>query len=90
MSTEVKTVVVIQDASRDVSSMAISGILHDLALKPGDDLTLLGVLHQVNNPCTFSFMRGRKIYGGIHCSFFSLIIEGKSKKKEILNIVPGK
>ncbi|WKA01822.1 hypothetical protein VitviT2T_020081 [Vitis vinifera] len=50
MSREAQKVVVVQDASRDVSSRAIIGILHDLTLKPGDDLTLLGVLHQVNNP----------------------------------------
>ncbi|KAL6311768.1 hypothetical protein AAG906_021799 [Vitis piasezkii] len=56
MSREAQKVVVVQDASRDVSSRAILGILHDLTLEPGDDLTLLGVLHQVNNPCTFSFM----------------------------------
>ncbi|RVW94023.1 Inactive protein kinase [Vitis vinifera] len=49
MSREAQKVVVVQDASRDVSSSAILGILHDLTLKPGDDLTLLGVLHQINS-----------------------------------------
>ncbi|KAL6327230.1 hypothetical protein AAG906_015269 [Vitis piasezkii] len=49
MSREAQKVVVVQDASRDVSSRAILGILHDLTLEPGDDLTLLGVLHQVDS-----------------------------------------
>jgi interleukin-1 receptor-associated kinase 1 len=44
-------VLVIQDASREVSSSAIKWALHGLSLKPGDMLTLLGVLHLVNTPC---------------------------------------
>ena len=59
MSEEAQRVLVIQDASRDVSSSAIRWTLQGLSLKPGDVVTLLGVLHQVNNPSTFSFMRGR-------------------------------
>lgn len=51
-----KKVVVIQDASKDVSWSAIRWVLHSLPLKPGDELILLGVLHQVNNPSTLSFM----------------------------------
>ncbi|KAK9214739.1 hypothetical protein WN944_006738 [Citrus x changshan-huyou] len=43
-------VVVIQDASRDVNSSAIGGILKNLSLKHGDSLKFLAVLHQVNNP----------------------------------------
>lgn len=49
-------VVVIQDASRDVNSSAIRGILKNLSLKHGDSLKFLAVLRQVNNPSTFSFM----------------------------------
>jgi len=44
-------VLVIQDASREVSSSAVKWALHGLSLKPGDMLTLLGVLHLVNTPC---------------------------------------
>lgn len=58
---ETKVVVVIHDASRDVSWSAVRGVLHSLQLKPGDELILLGVLHQVNNPSTLSsFMGARK------------------------------
>nr|POE98953.1 proline-rich receptor-like protein kinase perk10 [Quercus suber] len=43
-------VVVIQGASREVSSSAIRWALHGLSLKPGDKLTLLAVIHQVKTP----------------------------------------
>ena len=61
MSTAAQRVVVIQDASREVSSSAVKWALDGLSLKPGDELTLLGVLHQVNTPSTLSFMRARKM-----------------------------
>lgn len=54
MSTEAQRVVVIQDASKDVSCGAIRGVLQSLSLKKGDELTLLAVLHQVNNPSTLA------------------------------------
>ncbi|KAF5446045.1 hypothetical protein F2P56_031708 [Juglans regia] len=53
MSTEVQRVVVIQDASKDVSLTALRWALKGLSLKPGDVMTLVGVLHQVNNPLGF-------------------------------------
>ncbi|XP_038690545.1 probable receptor-like protein kinase At3g17420 [Tripterygium wilfordii] len=54
MSTEAQRVVVIQDASRnDVSAGAIGWVLQGLSLKPGDVLTLLGILHQVNPPMVY-------------------------------------
>ncbi|XP_015578732.1 inactive protein kinase SELMODRAFT_444075 isoform X2 [Ricinus communis] len=43
-------VVVIQDASKDVSPSAIRWLLDNFPFKPGDVLILFGVLHQVNNP----------------------------------------
>uniref|UniRef100_A0A2N9F0Q7 Uncharacterized protein n=1 Tax=Fagus sylvatica TaxID=28930 RepID=A0A2N9F0Q7_FAGSY len=46
MSEEAQRVLVIQDASRDVSSSAIRWTLQSLSLKPGDVVTLFGVLHQ--------------------------------------------
>ena len=61
MSTAAQRVVVIQDASREVSSSAVKWALDGLSLKPGDELTLLGVLHQVNTPSTLSFMRAWKM-----------------------------
>lgn len=54
---EAQRVVAVMDASRDVSRGAIKGILKGLFLKPGDALTFLGILHQVNHPRTLSFMQ---------------------------------
>lgn len=63
-------VVVIQDASRDVSPSAVRGILQGLSLKPGDALKFLGVLHQVNNPSTLSFMAAGKFSKNSYFIFF--------------------
>ncbi|VVA27344.1 PREDICTED: inactive kinase [Prunus dulcis] len=64
MAAEVQKVVVIQDASKDiVSSSAIKWVLQGLLLKPGDELTLLAVLHQVINPSTLSFMAAGRLLG---------------------------
>lgn len=52
-----QSVVVILDASKDDSLRAIhGGVLNEFSLEPGDDLTFLAVLHQVNSPSTFSFV----------------------------------
>ncbi|KAF5186874.1 kinase domain [Thalictrum thalictroides] len=63
MSIESQRVVVIQDATKDVSSSAIEWALKGLSLKPRDKLTLLAVLHQVNNPSTLSFKGAGKLLG---------------------------
>ncbi|KAA8544521.1 hypothetical protein F0562_022533 [Nyssa sinensis] len=63
MSIESQRVVLIQDASREVSSSAIRWALHGLSLKPGDMLTFLSVLHQVINPSTLTFMGAGKLMG---------------------------
>ncbi|KAF3957527.1 hypothetical protein CMV_017467 [Castanea mollissima] len=60
---EAQRVVVIQDASREVSSSAIGRALHGLSLKPGDKLTLLAVIHQVKTPSTLSILGSRKLLG---------------------------
>ncbi|XP_059654853.1 inactive protein kinase SELMODRAFT_444075-like [Cornus florida] len=60
---EAQKMLVIQDASRDVSWSAIRWILDGSLLKPGDELTLLGVLHKVINPSTLSFMGAGKFLG---------------------------
>ncbi|XP_050232724.1 probable serine/threonine-protein kinase PBL5 [Mercurialis annua] len=60
---QAQRVVVIQDASRDVSPSAIRWILENLSFKPGDVLILFGILHQVNNPSTLSFMGAGKLMG---------------------------
>lgn len=57
----VQKVVVIQDASREVSWSAIRYVMtHTKLLKSGDELILIPVLHQVNNPSTLSFTTARK------------------------------
>lgn len=50
---EAQRVVVIQDASREVSSSTIRWALHGLSLKPGDKLTFLAVIHQVKTPIRY-------------------------------------
>ena len=57
MTAEAQKLVVIEDASNDdiVSSSTIQSILRHLPHKPGDELTVLAVLHQVkDNPVTLS------------------------------------
>lgn len=54
MAAEAQRVVVILDASREVSWKAIERVVQRLRLKPNDELTFVGVLHQVNNPSTYS------------------------------------
>ncbi|XP_004308194.1 PREDICTED: probable receptor-like protein kinase At5g18500 [Fragaria vesca subsp. vesca] len=55
MAAEAQKVVVIQDASKDlVSSRTIQSVLLHLSHNPGDELTILAVLHQVNNPSTLA------------------------------------
>nr|QGP73761.1 Proline-rich receptor-like protein kinase PERK3 [Sedum alfredii] len=46
---ECRKVVVIQDLSRETSLKGIRA-LKGLPLEPGDEITFLGILHQVNNP----------------------------------------
>uniref|UniRef100_A0A804J1Z2 non-specific serine/threonine protein kinase n=1 Tax=Musa acuminata subsp. malaccensis TaxID=214687 RepID=A0A804J1Z2_MUSAM len=50
VSTAIQRVVVIQDASKEISSSAIKWAIDGLSLQPGDELTLFGVLHQFNTP----------------------------------------
>ncbi|KAI9402146.1 hypothetical protein POPTR_001G224800v4 [Populus trichocarpa] len=56
-------VLVIQDASREVSSSAIKWALHGLSLKPGDMVTLLGVLHLVNTPLGYKSRTDSSMFG---------------------------
>ncbi|CAD5170172.1 unnamed protein product, partial [Musa acuminata subsp. malaccensis] len=63
VSTAIQRVVVIQDASKEISSSAIKWAIDGLSLQPGDELTLFGVLHQFNTPSTLSFLRARKLMG---------------------------
>ncbi|XP_022728730.1 putative cysteine-rich receptor-like protein kinase 33 [Durio zibethinus] len=60
---EGQRVMVIQDASKEVCSSAIRWVLHGLCLKPGDQIVLLGVLHEVIDPRTLSFKGTRKLLG---------------------------
>ncbi|OAY73011.1 hypothetical protein ACMD2_02577 [Ananas comosus] len=64
MSSEAQRVLVIQDASREISSSAVNWAIDALSLRPGDELTLLGVLHQVNIPigCNSSVAANPKLH----------------------------
>lgn len=59
MSTEAQTVVVIQDASRDVSLKGIRRALEKLSVKAGDQLIIVAILDWFSSPSMFSFF-GRK------------------------------
>ncbi|KAH7536640.1 hypothetical protein FEM48_Zijuj03G0006000 [Ziziphus jujuba var. spinosa] len=90
---EAQRVVVIQDASKDVSSRALKGVLESLSLQQGDELILLAVLHQVNNPSTLSLFAAGKRHMGYKIkadsktsSMFGTnqkIIEEECSKKEM-------
>lgn len=70
MSLDTQMVVVIMDASRDVSLTAIEKALKVLKLKTGDKVFLLGVVHQVNNPSRLSFKPGKLCKSSCFCFFF--------------------
>ncbi|KAL1079506.1 hypothetical protein V6Z11_D10G226900 [Gossypium hirsutum] len=63
MTKEVERVVVILDGSKELNPSIIKWPLDGLSLKPGDKLLVLGILHQVINPSTFSFMGAGKLMG---------------------------
>ncbi|WVZ00484.1 hypothetical protein V8G54_026553, partial [Vigna mungo] len=50
MSAETQRVVVIQDASRDVSSKAILGALEKFSVKAGDQLIIVAILDWISSP----------------------------------------
>ncbi|XP_077248952.1 uncharacterized protein LOC143888426 isoform X1 [Tasmannia lanceolata] len=64
-------VVVIEDASRDISLSALKWALHGLSLKPGDKLILLGILHQVNTTSMFP-LKGAKTLCKNSCFFHEI------------------
>ncbi|MBA0665079.1 hypothetical protein Goklo_004994 [Gossypium klotzschianum] len=63
MTKEAERVVVILDGSKELNPSIIKWPLVGLSLKPGDKLLVLGILHQVINPSTFSFMGAGKLMG---------------------------
>lgn len=69
MSTEAQTVVVIQDASRDVGLKAIEKALKKLSVKAGDQLIIIAILNWFSSPSMFSFF-GRKSCKNSFTSFF--------------------
>jgi len=69
MSTEAQTVVVIQDASRDVGLKAIEKALKKLSVKAGDQLIIIAILNWFSSPSMFSFF-GRKSCKDSFTSFF--------------------
>ncbi|KAG9454977.1 hypothetical protein H6P81_007881 [Aristolochia fimbriata] len=72
-------VAVIQDASREISSSALEWALTGLKLEPGDELTLLAVLHQVNTPMGYKSKVGSSsIFGASN----AVVKEAVQRKKE--------
>jgi hypothetical protein len=65
-------ILVIQDASRDVSPGAIIVAQQGFSLRPGDVVTILGVLHHVTNPSTFSFISNGRFSEDFSFFFFLL------------------
>ncbi|MBA0871174.1 hypothetical protein Goshw_022024 [Gossypium schwendimanii] len=63
MTKEAERVVVILDGSKELNPSIIKWPLVGLSLKPGDKLLVLGIVHQVINPSTFSFMGAGKLMG---------------------------
>ncbi|CAL5421809.1 unnamed protein product [Camellia sinensis] len=75
-------VVVIQDASKEVSSRAVKWVLLGLSLKQGDTITLLSVVHQLNNPMGYTNRMDSSIFS-TNKKFVDE--EVAKKKKEYLN-----
>lgn len=59
MSLDAQMVVVIMDASGDVSLIATEVTLIVLLSKPGNKVFLLGIVHQVTNRTRLSFKPGK-------------------------------
>ncbi|KAK7259670.1 hypothetical protein RIF29_25283 [Crotalaria pallida] len=82
MSTEPQSqsqrVVVIQNASRDVSAKAIQKALRKLSLKAGDQLIIVAILDWFNSPSTFSFFRRKRL--GYMMSVDSTLFVSTNKK----------
>ena len=78
MTTEAERVVVILDASKELSLSTIKWPLLGLSLKSGDKRIILGIFHQVNNPSMLSFMGAGKL--SKNSCFFYL---EKEKEKEV-------
>ncbi|XP_061998698.1 probable receptor-like protein kinase At5g18500 isoform X2 [Rosa rugosa] len=81
MTAEAQKIVVIQDASKDiVSSSTIQLVLHGLSHKPGDELTLLAVLHQVNNPMGYRNKMDSSSFFGTNQKVIQEEIERKTEE----------
>ncbi|GAU16431.1 hypothetical protein TSUD_117800 [Trifolium subterraneum] len=88
MSTEAQTVVVIQDASRDVGLKAIEKALKKLSVKAGDQLIIIAIFNWFSSPSMFSFF-GRKSLGymvSVDSSYFvssnkKIISENLTRRK---------
>ncbi|KAF3664116.1 putative Fanconi anemia group D2 protein -like protein [Capsicum annuum] len=81
-----KRVVVVHDASKEVNWAAIKGVLHNFNLKAGDELILLGVVHQFNNSTTTSaFLGTAKLLGQRNKVEQKLVEEELAKRMEEYN-----
>lgn len=71
MSTETQTIMVIQDASRDVGLKAIEKVLKKLAVKAGDQLIIVAILNWFSSPSMFSFFGRKSCKDSFTSSFFT-------------------
>ncbi|XP_052202916.1 probable receptor-like serine/threonine-protein kinase At4g34500 [Diospyros lotus] len=60
---EAQRVMVIQDASKEVSLSALKWPLRGLCLKPGDMLALLSIVHEVKNPMGYKIRVDSSMFG---------------------------
>ncbi|KAL2337296.1 hypothetical protein Fmac_011742 [Flemingia macrophylla] len=80
MSTEVQRVVVIQDASRDVSSKAIIGFLEKFSVKAGDQLIIVAILDWISSP--MGYMVRANSTSSIISTNKKITLKRHTKKKE--------
>ncbi|KAJ9190504.1 hypothetical protein P3X46_001695 [Hevea brasiliensis] len=73
-------VVVVQDASRDVSPTAIRWLLKNFSFKAGDVLILFGVLHQVNNPMGYKVKVDSSSIFGVNPKYIQEEVDRKKKE----------
>ncbi|KAK7320480.1 hypothetical protein VNO77_29988 [Canavalia gladiata] len=80
---EGQTVIVIQDASREINLRVFEWAIRGLSLMPGDMLTLIAVMHQIITPMGYKSSVDNKLMFGAN----QKIIEEQAalKKEEILN-----
>ncbi|XP_015164366.1 probable serine/threonine-protein kinase drkD [Solanum tuberosum] len=81
-----RVVVVVHDTSKEVNWTAIRGVVRNFSLEAGDELILLGVVHQFNNSTTTSaFLSTVKLLGQRNKVDQKLVEEELVKRMEEYN-----